>query len=344
MRIVFGWNHFKIKSYQPHEVGMNVSEKYDFNFEARQKYFHLFWIPFIGIGKSWAIRKNGGKLYEVPAEMMPALLALENELKAPWYTYLGPLLLLVGGLSFWAYSEIDEYQGRVQSLENHQQYIQTLTNQLNNLDSTDIITLAPGEAGPAQYLKVENIQDKTINFTVIEQQGETYSERMLDVEDHYLANKKSLQKITILKDSLMKAIPMQQEASYLISQFGKDLIGNEKKYIIKEVVRHFRPILRDDRSGMYGPSTISLEFKSFGWPFEIITIKNKVGTIKWDPTMVGELIERPESHYGNTVTLNGTNYERDAPYQFVLTIKDTTGRIFNYLIEGTNLQKTIREL
>lgn len=343
MRIVFGWNHFKIRSFQPYEIGMNPSEKYDFTIEARQKYFHLFWIPFLGIGKSWVIRKNGGKLYEVPLEIRPSLAAFEKDLKAPWYTFLGPLLLLLGGVGFWGYTEVDEYQSRVRTVENHERFVQNLRNQLTHLDTTDFITLAPGISGPVQYLKVEKIGPKEISFTVIEQQGDTYNEKMLDVEDNYVVGKKFYPTISISKDSLLRSIPKKVEDSYLISQSGIDLLGNGNKYIIKEIVRHFRPIIRDEGSGSYGGS-ISMELKSYGWPFEIISIKNSVGDIKWDPTLNGVLVERPDSHFGKTFYLRGDNYVYDAPYQFVLTIKDTTGRVFNFQIQGSNLKKTITEL
>ena len=45
--IIFGWNHFLIRSFMPHELGLG-EETLDpeFMVEARQKYFHIFWIPF----------------------------------------------------------------------------------------------------------------------------------------------------------------------------------------------------------------------------------------------------------------------------------------------------------
>lgn len=343
MRIVFGWNHLRIKTFQPHEIGLDPNEKYDFTIEARQKYFHLFWIPFFGIGKSWAIRKNGGKLYEVPAELNITLAVLENDLSAPWYTFLGPLLLVLGGLGFWGYSEIDEYLSHKRSIEHHEQYVQHLTQRLGHLDSTDIITLA-GDSGPVQYLKVEKILPKEIKFSVIEQQGDAYKERVLDVEDYYMmVGKRYLPFATIPMDSLLNAIPKTIEGTYMINTSGKDLIGNGKKYIIKEVVRHFRPIIQDERSGSYGGS-ISMELKSYGWPFEIVSIKNQVGKIEWDPSLIGTMVERTGSHYGNSFWIRGENYATGSPYKFVMTVKDTTGRQFNYQFEGFNLEKTITEL
>ena len=69
MRIVFGHNNFLIKSYTPAELGIPPSDKLNgIVFEVRQHYFHLFWIPFFGIGKIYVIRRTGDSgMYQMPS-------------------------------------------------------------------------------------------------------------------------------------------------------------------------------------------------------------------------------------------------------------------------------------
>jgi hypothetical protein len=41
--IIFGWNHFLIRQWLPHELGLtHPDEQADYHVEVRQKYFHVF--------------------------------------------------------------------------------------------------------------------------------------------------------------------------------------------------------------------------------------------------------------------------------------------------------------
>src|SRR5690349_9358749 len=95
MRIVFGWNTFKIRSFSLPELG--IKEEPGISIEARQKYFHLFWIPFFSMGRKWAVRK-GGQLYELPQslETLVKTSSATSAVKTPFYTYAGPLLIAAG--------------------------------------------------------------------------------------------------------------------------------------------------------------------------------------------------------------------------------------------------------
>jgi hypothetical protein len=100
--IVYGWNHFKIKSFKPVDLGIPYDGQEDISIEYRQKYFHLFWIPFIGIGKMWGLRKasDSSNLYEIPEELKNVL--NQQQLPAtPWYSFAG--LILIAGIAMWIY-------------------------------------------------------------------------------------------------------------------------------------------------------------------------------------------------------------------------------------------------
>jgi hypothetical protein len=110
MRIVFGWNHFRIKSFDPVELGLTQQPDPNLRIEVRQHYFHFFRIPFFSLGKKWAIRKNN-ELYEMPLVLRSAIQCLDDiRVRTPWYTFAGPLLLLLIGCGFAVSQQVEKYK------------------------------------------------------------------------------------------------------------------------------------------------------------------------------------------------------------------------------------------
>src|ERR1700754_2783213 len=100
MRIGFGWHQFKIRSFDPYELGLTQRAANDFTIEVRQRCFYLFQLPFFGMGKQWSIRKND-QLFELPAAYKDAIRQRgEWQVPTPWYVYTGPVLLTLIGLCF----------------------------------------------------------------------------------------------------------------------------------------------------------------------------------------------------------------------------------------------------
>jgi hypothetical protein len=93
--IIFGYRYFKIKSFTPGELGLPDSLVEPYTIERRQRYFHLFFIPFLAIGKIWGIRKQDDKVYKVPEQIELYLKNKKIKFSTPWYSYLGPIVILV---------------------------------------------------------------------------------------------------------------------------------------------------------------------------------------------------------------------------------------------------------
>jgi hypothetical protein len=93
--IIFGWNHFLIRQWLPHELGLtHPDEQADYHVEVRQKYFHVFWIPFFPIGKMWGIRNYADdQLYDIRHDAMAHIEEQNVEPRAPWYSYSGLIIL-----------------------------------------------------------------------------------------------------------------------------------------------------------------------------------------------------------------------------------------------------------
>ncbi len=103
--IVFGTNNFRIKKFTIDQVGSEFDEGWEgVLFEVRQRYFHLFWIPFFPIGKIFTIKKPGSSdKYEMPPSFIKVIEEkYGDQIGTPWYAY----FLLIAGLLLGVYSLI----------------------------------------------------------------------------------------------------------------------------------------------------------------------------------------------------------------------------------------------
>lgn len=90
--IVYGWNDFKIVSYTPEALGFTNDSPIRYTAEVRQRYFHVFFIPFFGIGKMWVINE-GGNFHEMPEVYRTAIRQRNPKPRSPWYTFSGLALV-----------------------------------------------------------------------------------------------------------------------------------------------------------------------------------------------------------------------------------------------------------
>lgn len=114
MRIIFGIGHFLIKSYKPGDLGL-PGEETDYTIELRQRYFHIFWIPFIGFQKVWCIRKDGG-LYNIPEEYKAIFNSFKKP-RMPWYAFSGLILVILISIGWPINEKYASYQSRQRDIE-----------------------------------------------------------------------------------------------------------------------------------------------------------------------------------------------------------------------------------
>ncbi|PSL43487.1 hypothetical protein CLV51_108179 [Chitinophaga niastensis] len=92
MFFIYGRRSLCLKAFQLADIGI-ASDVPDFvQFEVRQEYAHLYWIPLFPIGKIWCVRKTDDKLYEVHEDLLPLLKALPHP-AVSWISFLGPILI-----------------------------------------------------------------------------------------------------------------------------------------------------------------------------------------------------------------------------------------------------------
>src|SRR5687768_13355251 len=90
--IVFGWNTYLLKSISPAELGVRTNQ--NTTIEYRQRYFHVFFIPFFPIGRFWSVRQ-AGQLYQPSGDLEQALQHVRPGGKNRVWAWSGPLLGIV---------------------------------------------------------------------------------------------------------------------------------------------------------------------------------------------------------------------------------------------------------
>ncbi len=108
MYFIFGWNNFKVKDYTLQDMGIPNPDNSPIKIQLRQKYFHLFFIPFFGLKQYWVMVK-AHKKYEIPLEYVMAIRNKNIRLRSPWYTYSGFIIIALIILGFLATIPIQSY-------------------------------------------------------------------------------------------------------------------------------------------------------------------------------------------------------------------------------------------
>jgi hypothetical protein len=104
----------------------------------------------------------------------------------------------------------------------------------------------------------------------------------------------------------------------------------------------FCPSIKDRNTGGYG-GTLSLDLIDRGWPADIVELTTLEGDIKWENELP-ERIETVRSSDYPSFSLIGSDYKRGSKYKIRMVLEDTLKRRFNYIIEGSNLKKTITKI
>ncbi|BAV04084.1 hypothetical protein SAMN05421788_104180 [Filimonas lacunae] len=94
MIFFYGRKSFNAKTVQLSDIGIFETQSDIVQFELRQEYAHLYWIPFFPVGSKWCARKSDNNLYEVNNELVPALDAIPRK-KLGWVAFIGPIVLVL---------------------------------------------------------------------------------------------------------------------------------------------------------------------------------------------------------------------------------------------------------
>lgn len=235
MYIVFGWNHFKIKTFDPAEFGLSQQADPNLKIEVRQHYFHFFWIPFFSLGKKWAIRKNN-ELYEMPGILKSTIKSRSDmNVRTPWYTFAGPLLIAIIALGVSVNGKMESLRWKkAEEQQFKQDYAQNMA--LFRKPSPDDYYLLTSVKGYSQrYAKVTMLDKHRIELSYISNPAAMAYEPA-DIAQLFVTYAAEMQSVTISRgDSARLFCP-----DYNQRQSFEGLSLNDRKdetYRVKKIIR-----------------------------------------------------------------------------------------------------------
>jgi hypothetical protein len=342
MTLVFGWRSFLLRSFSLAELGLPESASGPCSVEVRQKYFHLFWIPFFGLGKKWALRR-GKDLYELPIEIEAHL--SQSRVKTPWYTYSGPLLLLLAGVVFWGSDKYEQHRSAVYAETSYNEKATTLGRQLGALTSKDFIkVLDPGRPyeDNSHYLKVDSVDNTNAYVRPFSTGKSEYSMKPLEVEQYYEVTKNDYPLIAVPLARLKGAYSPDFAAYRQPNHKGVDLLGTGLAYEIQRVERHYEPQI--ERSGGGMGQDIYVNFENKGWPVTLVSLKTGAGALEWSTDMPTTFDEGGSPYRFRQFSLRGKNYKRGLEYSVLFTVRDSLGQTYDYLVQGVNMDQQVKKV
>ncbi|WP_299681725.1 hypothetical protein [uncultured Dokdonia sp.] len=353
MSVVFGWYSFKVKSYSVDELELKKEEWGNVTFEVRQKVFHLFWLPFFPIGKSYALRKNG-ELYELP-EYIISRIKGGDKIKTPWYSFFIPVVLIVGLTGFALFMSISKYYMNRERFKEREALYEVGLNEVQN----NIENLLPGA-----YLRIKdlkNLYNREITFLkVVEKKDDAYGFLVVKTKTPNYSQKKIYfeevlsDTITYTVKELKKAICADYELIEDREPYGFNFFGDNILYIIDRIEYFDSPIIyggieryfwRTDREEEFYYSSsqrggrdnrswlLTFDLQNFGAPANLVKIENISHDIEWIDSL--------------PMRFNSYEYEKDIPIQGMtktdlsdtifksrLTFRDSLDKEYDFVIEA----------
>ncbi|MFB9076836.1 hypothetical protein ACFFLS_23520 [Flavobacterium procerum] len=339
--IIYGHNHFKIKEIHPSELGL-IDD--DYHIEIRQKYFHIYWIPFFGLGKIWTIRRNG-ELYDLPEVYVQEIKKNNIKIRSPWYTYSLPLILLVGFLIFTGVEKFKDHQHEKLDMQYFTRDVQALYEEIEHVKSNEFITLENTEKTDSEstmYLKVEKVYADKILFTLIP--GFFLEGSKTDLEECYNANKANLDTITISKKDLKSAVNNDYEAYRNYKYKGQTILNSNNPYRLSKIEKKFEPKI-DVGQTFIDYKTIKIMLTNSSVGFKIVSIKNITNSIPWNTKLPLEVKAGTHSN-PSFFMLENTEDEKfsfygNQKYSAELKIVDDNGIEYSYFLNGEGNTNTI---
>lgn len=340
--IVFGWRSLKIRSFTLSDVGLIKQVEPGTEFEVRQAYFHLFWIPMFGLGKRWVVRR-GSNLYEMPGEIKALGQKSLKGIGTPWYTFTGPILLFAASFIFSGMRSYENAESERRAAKRYREEQAELTAKLQHLTTNDFITVETKShpSGHVMFLKVEDVKGDDIMVTPVESDRD---EPMI-IDKAYKRYASTMPSIKVSHKKLLAAFPKERDSLLwgAAERQSANLLNDDTRYTVKNVVRHFRPIVKVSHVSTY-ENSVSIYCTNAGWSATITGMKNLVGNIDWSKVIDKEF-PCDEENEDSYITLKAKNTGYHQPYKFIMTLKDSAGHEYNYEMESEGDKRvTVRDL
>jgi hypothetical protein len=233
--LIYGWNSFLIRTFSAFELGLTSDFSNDFNVEVRQKYFHLFWIPFFSLGKIWCVRK-GGELYDLNDDAKKQIKTANVEAKTPFYTYAGliAIALLFIFSNIQGTTKSNDYNGMATEIAQSKK--QELVTRLGKINENSYIIIS-NCSNPKEYsvCKIENMKNGTISLLKLDGFSNANLPNIDDVATTFNNTVELAVDVKTTADNLHKAISKNYNPLTATYKDGIDIFNNGEMYCIQYV-------------------------------------------------------------------------------------------------------------
>ncbi|MBS1566326.1 MAG: hypothetical protein JST39_18230 [Bacteroidetes bacterium] len=339
MRLPFGWNYCKIKSYDPFELGLTQKAVNDFTIDLWQRYFQLFGLPFFAVGRSWSITRQGQR-YELPEVYRDAVGRErdEQQVHTPWYIYSGLMLLTLAGL---VYVINSKYVFWERHMDYRKEYISIASENLSRfrMPTVDDYYVLTATDGTEKYAHITRLDGARIQLAYVNDPS-VRVERPALMTGLFTTYADKLHTITIGLADSSRLICSDYEKKNMFT--GMPLNNDDgKTYRISRILRVDGPIFRDDGNASYyanGRYSFSLNIENEGLAATITRIIPVEGDIEWADELL-PLHSQPDKR----IALLGKG-DVNKSYKARIVCRDGQGRQWSYLLEGRRLHNTFRKI
>jgi len=335
MSIVFGWNHFKIKSIDPYTAGLSQNVQPGYLIEVRQRYFHLFWIPFFSLGKKWALRKDG-QLYEMP-EPYKYVLQERKDLaaKTPWYTYAGPLILAFVGLCYYISEKVDDYKYERSAARNYAAAYADNVLLFRKPTLDDYYIFDPVNGYSDKYARVTGLDKNTLQLSLIT--SNAYATYPSEIAKLFVDPDSKMETITISRGDSAKLICPDYDER--LDFDGIRLPGEQSKFRLDRIIRMDGPIITDGGFARFDQNSMQVELKNEGLAGELISVEKVEGELAWKSKDTLPFAVGPNKEF---MLIGAGDYKK--PFKVKLTFMTNEGKQITYLMTGSNGERNFQRL
>ncbi|AXY75968.1 hypothetical protein D3H65_19145 [Paraflavitalea soli] len=331
MSIVFGWNHFRIKSIDPYAAGLSQNAQPGYQIEVRQRYFHLFWIPCFSLGKKWALRKDN-QLYEMPEPYMHVLRNRDDlRVKTPWYTYAGPLIAAFAGICYMISEKMDDYRSEQYNKKEFAAAYVDNAIKFRKPSLDDYYILKPVTSYGDRYARITGLDKNNIQLSYITTSVSAYTPG--EIARLFLEPANTLATFTIGRGDSARLICNDYAKRNDFN--GLEITGDRVKYRVEKIFRLDGPILKDGGFASYAANQIRMEVKNEGLNGTLTGIEKVEGKVEWLPVEAMPLSLPANKEF---MLVGEGNYKE--PYKVKLSFKSDEGRLIQFMLQGEGNEKS----
>lgn len=351
MKFIFGWYSYELESFSAKDLGIEI-EKGQLNiYEARQKCFHIFWIPCFPIRKEYVLIKDDKK-YQPSSEIIE-LIKSRSSNRTPWVSFLLPIILLISFTISIIDNELPQYRDHLFRKAKYKYGITQIEKEISNLSRNHYIKIRNQKkrySSQSLYLKFIEDDKDTILFSKIETGILDHEAYPFEIKDFYLKNFLQIDTVTISKKDLLKSICHDCNFYWQNKEFGQYLLGDNIKYLVEDVIYIDGPVIWGIAS-TYGPLVKDIskqkwngevKFHNYGENVDLENIENIEGEINWHNELPMPI--KTDSTNKSFFILNGDNYTSNESYKIKLIFRDEKDNDYTYIVEGKNLDKQVERI